>query len=73
MDFGQCACTGKTLGRLVQPAIVALLAEEPLVSVRRKKVLSSVGGGKRGRWAVPRAEVRVSIFADSRGQAMKIM
>jgi len=30
MDFDQCACTGKTLGRLVQPAIVALLAEEPL-------------------------------------------
>lgn len=30
MDFEQCACTGKTLGRLVQPAIVALLAEEPL-------------------------------------------
>jgi len=30
MDIDQCACTGKTLGRLVQPAIVALLAEEPL-------------------------------------------
>ena len=30
MDFEQCACSGKSLGRLVQPAIAALLAEEPL-------------------------------------------
>jgi Ni2+-binding GTPase involved in maturation of urease and hydrogenase len=30
MDFDQCACSGKTLGRLVQPAIMGLLAHEPL-------------------------------------------
>lgn len=30
MDFDQCACSGKTLGRLVQPAVMALLADEPL-------------------------------------------
>lgn len=30
MDFDQCPCSGKTLGRLIQPMIMALLAEEPL-------------------------------------------
>ena len=30
MDFNECACSGKTLGRLVQPAIMGLLAQEPL-------------------------------------------
>lgn len=30
MDMNQCACSGKSLGRLLQPAIMALLAQEPL-------------------------------------------
>ncbi len=30
MDFGECACSGKTLGRLVQPAIMGLLAQESI-------------------------------------------
>src|SRR5215207_3071991 len=28
MDLDQCACSGKSLGRLVQPAIMAVLAEQ---------------------------------------------
>ena len=28
MDFSQCACSGKTLGRLLRPAIMAVLAKE---------------------------------------------
>jgi DNA-binding PadR family transcriptional regulator len=30
MSFEACACTGKTLARLLQPAVMALLAHEPL-------------------------------------------
>ena len=30
MDLDECACSGKTLGRLLQPAVMGLLAEEPL-------------------------------------------
>jgi DNA-binding PadR family transcriptional regulator len=30
MDFDQCACSGKTLARLVQPAVMAVLAGVPL-------------------------------------------
>jgi DNA-binding PadR family transcriptional regulator len=30
MDFDQCACSGKTLARLVQPAVMAVLAGGPL-------------------------------------------
>ena len=30
MDLHDCPCSGKTLARLVQPAAMALLAEEPL-------------------------------------------
>lgn len=30
MDFSDCACSGKTLGRLVQPAVMALLCRQPL-------------------------------------------
>ena len=30
MDFHQCPCTGKTLARLVQPAVMALLAAQRL-------------------------------------------
>jgi len=29
MNFDECPCSGKTLGRLVQPAILSLLAREP--------------------------------------------
>jgi poly-beta-hydroxybutyrate-responsive repressor len=49
MDFNQCACSGKSLGRLVQPAIVALLAEEPLhgyLLVQRLTDMSMFGGQK---------------------------
>ena len=28
--FHECACTGKTLARIVQPAVMAVLADEPL-------------------------------------------
>ena len=30
MDFSQCACSGKTLGRLLRPAIMAVLRDEPV-------------------------------------------
>lgn len=30
MDFRDCPCVGRNLDKLVQPAILALLAEEPL-------------------------------------------
>jgi DNA-binding PadR family transcriptional regulator len=30
MDFNDCACSGKTLGRLLQPAVMGILAEQPL-------------------------------------------
>lgn len=29
MKYQQCPCTGKTLARLLQPVVMALLAEEP--------------------------------------------
>lgn len=34
MDFGDCPCTGKWLGRLLQPAVMAVLAEAPLHGYR---------------------------------------
>lgn len=30
MDFTECACSGKTLGRLLKPAIMGLLAQESM-------------------------------------------
>jgi hypothetical protein len=30
MDFEDCACTGKSLMRLVRPAVLRVLAGEPL-------------------------------------------
>jgi len=30
VDFDECPCTGKTLARLLQPAIMSVLAQEPL-------------------------------------------
>ena len=30
MNFTRCACSGKTLARLLQPAVMAVLAEGPL-------------------------------------------
>lgn len=30
MDFDKCACSGKSLARLLQPALMSVLAEEPL-------------------------------------------
>jgi len=30
MDFSECSCSGKSLGRLLQPAIMAVLAREPV-------------------------------------------
>jgi len=29
-EFSQCPCTGKTLARIIQPAVLALLAGKPL-------------------------------------------
>lgn len=49
MDFDQCACSGKSLGRLVQPAIMALLAEESLhgyLLVQRLSEMEMFGGQK---------------------------
>lgn len=49
MDLDQCACSGKSLGRLVQPAIMALLAEEPLhgyLLVQRLSEMEMFGGQK---------------------------
>jgi PadR family transcriptional regulator PadR len=34
MDFNQCACSGKSLGRLLQPTIMTVLAGEPLHGYR---------------------------------------
>jgi DNA-binding PadR family transcriptional regulator len=34
MTFDECACSGKTLARLLQPAVMALLAQEPLHGYR---------------------------------------
>ncbi len=34
MTFEECACSGKTLARLVQPAVMALLAREPVHGYR---------------------------------------
>ena len=34
MTFDDCACSGKTLARLLQPAVMALLAKEPLHGYR---------------------------------------
>lgn len=30
LDFDGCSCSGKSLSRLLQPAVMAVLAEEPL-------------------------------------------
>ena len=30
MDFDKCACSGKSLARLLQPALMSVLADEPL-------------------------------------------
>lgn len=42
MDFDACPCTGKTLARLLQPAIMSVLAEEALhgylIAQRLKKL-----------------------------------
>jgi DNA-binding PadR family transcriptional regulator len=34
MMFEECACSGKTLARLLQPAVMGLLAQEPLHGYR---------------------------------------
>jgi DNA-binding PadR family transcriptional regulator len=34
MTFDECACSGKTLARLLQPVVMALLAQEPLHGYR---------------------------------------
>ena len=34
MDFSKCACSGRSLGRLLQPAIMAVLAREPVHGYR---------------------------------------
>lgn len=37
MDFTDCPCTGKTLSRLVRPAMLTLLAREPLHGYELRK------------------------------------
>ena len=47
MDFNNCACSGKTLGRLLQPAVMGLLARQPLhgyVIVQRLASLAMLKG-----------------------------
>jgi DNA-binding PadR family transcriptional regulator len=34
MDFDDCPCSGKTLARLLQPAVMMVLAQEPLHGYR---------------------------------------
>lgn len=34
MDFGKCACSGRTLGKLLRPAILAALARRPVHGYR---------------------------------------
>ena len=34
MDFDDCPCSGKSLARLLQPAVMAVLAKEPLHGYR---------------------------------------
>ena len=43
MDFNQCPCSGKSLARLIQPAVMAVLSREPLhgyVVVQRLKAMA---------------------------------
>lgn len=40
MEFIDCPCTGKTLARLIRPAILTLLAQEPLHGYELLKRLS---------------------------------
>ena len=42
MDLNQCPCSGKTMTRLLQPAMMALLANEPLHGYRLVQQLSSL-------------------------------
>jgi DNA-binding PadR family transcriptional regulator len=39
-DFARCSCSGKSLPRLIQPAIMAVLAREPLHGYRIMEALS---------------------------------
>ncbi|MDR2745313.1 MAG: PadR family transcriptional regulator [Desulfovibrio sp.] len=40
MEFKHCSCSGKSLPRLIQPAIMAVLAREPLHGYRIAEVLA---------------------------------
>ncbi|MDR2821049.1 MAG: PadR family transcriptional regulator [Desulfovibrio sp.] len=40
MDFKHCSCTGRSLPRLIQPAIMAILAREPSHGYRIMEVLA---------------------------------
>ncbi len=42
MTFETCACSGKTLARLLQPAVMALLAHEPLHGYRLVRQLQEM-------------------------------
>ena len=42
MDFDQCPCSGKTMTRLLQPAMMALLAKEPLHGYRLVQQLAAL-------------------------------
>jgi DNA-binding PadR family transcriptional regulator len=49
MDFAECACSGKTLGKLLRPGIMAVLANGPLHGYRiaqRLKTLSLFAEGE---------------------------
>lgn len=48
LDFDQCICSGKTLGRLLRPAILAVLSQAPThgyVLVQRMAELDLFAGG----------------------------
>lgn len=64
--FSQCPCTGKTLAKIVQPAVLAVLAEQPLhgyLIVRRLSAMMMF----RGECPDPAGVYRVLRSMDQRG------
>jgi DNA-binding PadR family transcriptional regulator len=58
MDFGECACSGKTLGKLLRPGIMAVLANGPVHGYRiaqQLKALSMFAKGEPDHAGVYRA------------------
>ncbi len=64
--FSQCPCTGKTLAKIVQPAVLVVLAKEPLhgyLIVQRLRAMRMF----RGEYPDPAGVYRVLRSMDRRG------